>query len=233
MQLTRPLNVKNTMLDDILRILAPHHCCGCGQTGSPLCSNCKYNITSETYARCVVCLRPSHGDNLCTHCHPGFERAWCVAERRDVLAELIDGYKFERKRSAYRPIADLLDGALPELPSDVVVVPIPTVRQHIRQRGYDHARLVARRFAARRGLVLRPLLARASSDTQRGASRSVRLRQAASAFRVTSPVDPAATYLLVDDVYTTGATTIYATKSLRAAGAQHVWVAVVARQTLD
>ena len=233
MQLTRPLNVKNTMLDDLLRVLAPHHCSGCGQIGTLLCGNCKYHITSEPYARCIVCLRPSHGDNLCTKCRPGFELAWCVAERRDALTELIDGYKFDRRRAAYRPIADLLDASLPEFPDDLVVVPIPTVRQHVRQRGYDHARLIAKRFARLRHLRLRPLLSRASHHTQRGASRALRMKQAAEAFRVSGALDPSATYLLIDDVYTTGATRIYATRALKAAGARHVWIAIVARQTLD
>jgi len=40
-------------------------------------------------------------------------------------------------------------------------------------------------------------------------------------------------YLLVDDVMTTGSTLKYAARALKQAGASQVWVAVIARQTLD
>lgn len=40
-------------------------------------------------------------------------------------------------------------------------------------------------------------------------------------------------YLIVDDVMTTGATIKYASRTLRDAGAKHIWVAIIARQTLN
>jgi predicted amidophosphoribosyltransferase len=112
-------------------------------------------------------------------------------------------------------------------------VPIPTITPHIRERGYDHTLLVARFVAHKRKLPLTPLLSRQTNTMQRGASKSLRRKQAAHAFMLRGYIDPSLTYLLLDDIVTTGATLDAAAKMLKEAGAKHVWVAAVAYQTLD
>jgi predicted amidophosphoribosyltransferase len=59
------------------------------------------------------------------------------------------------------------------------------------------------------------------------------MAQAKRAFRVAGPLDDTKSYLVIDDVYTTGATIKYATKALYKAGARNIYVVVIARQTLD
>ncbi len=146
---------------------------------------------------------------------------------------LIGTYKFNRAKAGYGPLAQLLDDTLPQLPNNVIIVPIPTVSSHIRERGYDHARLVAKAFAKRRKLPMIPVLGRTTYTKQREANRSTRIKQAKVAFSAAKPIDSSATYLLVDDVITTGATMKYAAKTLKDAGATTVWVAALSRQPLD
>ena len=95
-----------------------------------------------------------------------YSRAWCVGERKDALQRLIGLYKFERVRSAYLVLGDLLVAVLPDLPDDVVVVPVPTVPSHIRQRVYDHTLLLARRLARSKHLKLSKVLIRATDTMQ-------------------------------------------------------------------
>jgi ComF family protein len=149
------------------------------------------------------------------------------------LQRLIGLYKFERARAGYRSLAGLLDAALPQLPPDAVVVPVPTLPSHIRQRGYDHMLLISRRFAKHRGLTLQQPLTRANKTVQRHATAVVRRRQAEHAFGHAITLNPDIPYVLIDDVMTTGATIEFAAGALRRAGARQVWVAVIARQTLD
>jgi len=149
------------------------------------------------------------------------------------LESLIDGFKFERVKEVYKTLAELLDSVIPELGTDVVVVPIPTVASHMRVRGYDHARLVAKQLAKRRGWQLSPLLGRKTTTKQRGTSGKVRLAQAREAFSCRATLDSTKHYLLVDDVFTTGATMYYGAKVLRAQGAKNVSIAVIARQPFD
>jgi ComF family protein len=143
---------------------------------------------------------------------------------------LIGDFKFNRVKSAYKPLGDLLLNVLPQLPSNIVIVPVPTVSGHIRERGYDHIHLIASYVAKSRHVPYQRLIVRKSSTKQRQASAKQRDLQAKSAFVVNEKVDSEKIYLLIDDVVTTGATIKYAAKSLRDAGATQVWVAVVARQ---
>lgn len=222
------------MIDTVLSYVAPHHCCGCGELGTLLCSNCKYDIVSEPYSACVACSKgvaEKHG--LCNKCTVPYERAWCVAQRHDSLQRLIDEYKFAHAKAAYLPLAGLLDDHIPELPASVCVVPVPTVSSHIRQRGFDHTLLIARKFATIRGLKTSSLLQRRTKTTQRGVNRRARVKQAKEAFVCSTSLQPDTIYLLLDDVITTGATVKYAAKTLINAGAQKVWVASISRQPLD
>lgn len=222
------------MIDTLLSLLAPHHCYGCGKVGSLLCENCKYNITSDSFNICISCgYLASPATGLCGRCKVAYERAWCVGERADELQQLIKSFKFQRAKAAYRPLADLLSETLPELPKNTVIVPIPTLSSHIRQRGYDHTLLVARRLASSMNLHVEPVLRRQTATKQVGADRALRLEQARAAFSCNQTLKSDVPYLLVDDVITTGATLEYAARSLKKTGATVVWVAAVARQPLN
>lgn len=218
------------MIDSALDFIAPHPCFECGKLGQPLCGNCKYNIESESFAACIICGRADGKNGICISCRAPYTRAWCVGERTDSLLRLIDAYKFERAKAAHKPLADLLAGVLPDLPPSTVVVPIPTIASHIRQRGYDHTLLLSRRVARLKKLDHATLLARRTSTKQRGASRRERIAQAKQAFRLSSPPRPDRPYLIIDDIVTTGSTLKYAAQLLHDAGATEIWVAVVARQ---
>lgn len=222
------------MLEILADIISPHYCVSCGQIGQLLCDYCKYDIASEHDERCVVCKQLATGEGICGDCRPKttYTRAWAVCERDAVVTRLIDSYKSDCSRSALVACVDLLDAALPVLPSDVVVLPVPTIRAHIRQRGYAHAELIARGLARRRGLAYQQLVSRAASHVQRGSTRAERLLQASESYTCDTVLD-GGLYLVVDDVVTTGATLEYMAQSLRDSGADAVWVAVVARQPTE
>ena len=220
------------MIDNFLSIIAPHHCCGCDKIGNLLCDNCKYNIVSEQKMVCIVCGRPTGRTWLCNTCRTPYQRVWVVGEREGVLQRLVGLYKFSRSRAAYKVIGDLLLAVLPELPDNTVIVPVPTVSGHIRERGYDHMLLIAKYVVKKRNLICQQLVGRKTATKQRQSTAIQRAKQAKSAFEVRGEVYDDKIYLIIDDVVTTGATIKYAAKALRDAGAKNVWVAVVARQVL-
>ena len=150
-----------------------------------------------------------------------------------VIKEVIDGFKFYNAYAAHRELAALLSDRVGMLPTNCVIVPIPTIPSHIRQRGYDHTLLIAKRLAKLQGRSVGRCLRRATSSMQRGKNRAEREEQASHAFYAKGRLDPKATYLLVDDVVTTGATLKYAAQALLDAGAKEVWAGVIARQPLD
>lgn len=218
------------MIDKLLGIVAPHYCCGCGKIGTILCEDCKYNITSEQNSVCLICNRPTNQHGLCKCCKMPYERAWCVGERSGVLQRLVGLYKFGRVKSAYKRLGDLLDESLPDLPANTIIIPLPTVSSHVRERGYDHMLLIVKYFAKLRNLKVQQLIIRKTSTKQRQATAGQRSVQASQAFDIVGNVNPETPYLIIDDVMTTGASIKYAALSLKNAGAKHIWVAIIARQ---
>lgn len=218
------------MVDELLQYIAPHHCFGCGKTGTVLCSNCKYDIVDETFSGCIVCAGPSLV-GICSTCKTTYEKAWCVGDRSGTLERLIDAYKFERVKRASVELAELLDKIVPVLPPETIVIPVPTVQSHIRVRGYDHALLLARQLARRRKLKILPVIKRVNTASQHELGRKERFKNATQAFKCGGLLRDVP-YLLVDDITTSGATLQYTAAALKAAGAKEVWVAVVAKQVI-
>jgi ComF family protein len=221
------------MIDHLISFIAPHLCCGCEKIGTVLCDNCKYNINIDSGMLCIGCGAGSNATGVCKQCDVRYVRAWCVGERSGVLQRLIGDFKFQNMQAAHLPLSSLLNERIDQLPKDTIVVPIPTVAGHIRERGYDHTLLLARNVAQHHQIQLKQVLSRATSTKQCDATRSQRIAQAKAAFKVTGSIDSSAPYLLIDDVVTTGATIKYAAEALYQAGATQIWVAVIARQPLD
>jgi ComF family protein len=118
----------------------------------------------------------------------------------------------------------------------VLVVPVPLHRKRLRQRQFNHAELVARaaiRIAAapdRFSLCSSVLERKRETSSQTGLTSSQRRENVKGAFVVSrSEILKGREVLVVDDVYTTGATVSECARALRRGGASQVWVATVAR----
>jgi len=155
-----------------------------------------------------------------------------VGSRQDSLKRLINLYKFERTLSGAQTLAMLADTILPILPPDTHVTFVPTISSHVRQRGYDHMSLLARELAKRRALPQKQLLGRIGKNVQHGTDRKTRLTQQKGTFVVRDTI-PESPVLLIDDIYTTGATINEAVKTLRTQTTQPIIVLVIARQPLE
>ena len=221
------------MIDKVLSLFAPHHCYICRQVGMVVCDNCKYNIINERFDVCVGCGDAAVRYGLCGRCQTPYVRAWVVDVYRGPIGEAIKGMKIVSMRETAVVLGEILAEVLPTLPPEAVIVPVPTVRSHVRQRGFDHTKIMAETVAGRIGVPVKYLLRRVGNAMQRGATAAQRRRQAREAFVIETPIDPDIVYLLIDDVVTTGATIREASLRLREAGAKEVWVAVLVREALD
>lgn len=218
------------MLDKILSIIAPHPCYSCGKETGVLCRDCKNYIITKKYNLCVLCGRTLKSGNLCRTHHTPVNMIWCWGMRQGLIEKIIDNYKFRRVVAAANVLSDLLVEILRDAPSDAVLVPVSTTPKNVRIRGYDHIKLITKEAARRKGFTYNPLLQRRSNVVQHFAKSShQRQIQAKDFFKITQSVDPDARYIIVDDIFTTGATVFAAAQCLADAGARNISIAVLVR----
>lgn len=225
--------VKNTTLPNPLELLAPHSCRGCGRLGTLLCDCCKNYIINRETNICPICKnKTSHGK--CRK-HASFPVNYNLGERSELLDLLIHDYKYHSVRALSGILAELVNDVLPELPSDAILVPLPTATHHIRERGFDHTWLMAKKLARLQRIKIRPVLLREKNTVQVGADRKARLNQAEHAYSINPKmtIDSEVTYILFDDIWTTGASMKTAIKKLRQAGAIKIIVILLAISRLE
>ncbi|NCU38983.1 ComF family protein [Candidatus Saccharibacteria bacterium] len=218
------------MLNAIQKLFLPDICCSCGEIGSILCPSCTNDITDEHVEVCISCALPVASVGKCMRCRLPYSRAWYVGYHQGSLKALVAVSKFTANRSGCTAQAALLDACLPQLPERTVLVPVPTIARHIRQRGYGHAERIATSLAQLRNVSSQRIVVRREQHVQHGASKKVRQQQAMRSFVIDGLIQNDTTYVVVDDVFTTGSTVAAVSDVLRAAGAQEVWVAVTSRQ---
>lgn len=223
--------VKNTTFPSVFELIAPHSCRGCGRIGEAICGCCKNYITANKMCICPACKKPTRGGN-CNDCE-SLPSVFIVGWRDELIGELVHDFKYNSKRALARPLAELLEARLPKI-DDVIVVPLPTIGRHIRERGFDHTRLIAKNLVKLRpGWKIQKILVRQKNTVQVGADRDARLTQAEAAYAVSGEVSSGAKYLLIDDVWTTGASMKAAVKKLQEAGARKIIVGLLALSRFD
>ena len=227
------------MIDSMLSLVAPHICVGCGAASGMLCECCFFDIISNKWCKCIACNQQMtttvfvKNSNMCHECNKNlpFDKVFIVGARSGSLQKLVGDYKYFSQYEGAKQIASLLNQILPEdLPSDLVIVPLTTIPKHVRQRGFDHMKLVAKNLAKIRKLRVCSILRRTNNLSQHVASGSQRRENAKSAFYISQSAAVPKIILLIDDIYTTGATTQAAAKLLKERGANQIWLAVAARQ---
>jgi ComF family protein len=210
-------------------------CTGCWQSlrflGEPCCAGCgaPFEIAGDSGLRCEDCrARPP--------AHAGIHAAVAYG---DVARGVALGLKYGGRTGLAETAARLIARGLP---TGDVLVPVPLHRWRIWSRGYNQAALIADALGRARGLpVERHALVRTRATAAlRGLGRRARAEQVRGAFAA----DPRRVervrgrrVLLVDDVYTSGATTDACVATLLAGGAASVaivcWARVLDDATAD
>jgi ComF family protein len=119
-----------------------------------------------------------------------------------------------------------------DLSGSAAVVPVPLARRRRRQRGFNQAELIAKAVAREAGIELATRVLRKTKERppQTGLTAEARRRNAARTYEAKLPASlRGQVLLLVDDVFTTGATADAAAQALLSAGAAAVDVLTIAR----
>jgi predicted amidophosphoribosyltransferase len=199
-------------------VLVPLSCVGCGSADIAVCADCEGRMTGEPIRREIG---------------SGFA-VWAGTEYTDVARRAILALKNEQRTDAAAALARVLGPAIHASLSDVsrqtdppwhvALAAPPSSRSAYRRRGYRPVDVVV----ARTGLKLEhPLTWRRQPADQIGLTIDERIRNLNGALRPRKGVS-GRTFLLLDDVVTTGATLLESRRALTAAGASVVGSAVIA-----
>lgn len=219
-------------------LIAPERCGACGAEGSLLCIPCR-NTLIDTHA--VRLEAPPTG--VCA--------AACVGSYRAGLGDALRTLKFHGVPRLAEPLGAALAAPIAlvaaELRTQVngrtrsgspaVLVPIPTDPARRRERGFDHAQRLANAAARASGLIVLDLLERTRAvPPLHGLGRAERRRALDQAIAVrgaiAATIDSGVPIILVDDIWTSGATFDAAARALAASGRRAIGAVAVAREPL-
>ncbi len=235
----------------LLNAVLPPLCLGCGEiVAEPgrLCPTCWTGFDFVTPPLCACCGVPFADDpgpaTLCAVCllrRPRFRRARAALVYDDMTRKLVLPFKHGDRTDIARAFGGWMARAGLDLVNDAdLVVPVPLHWRRLLVRRYNQAALLARgvvREAVAMGarpprFVPDLLTRRRSTPTQAGLGARERRRNVREAFEVPArrrPLVDGRTVLLVDDVFTTGATVEACARALQRNGARHVDVLTLAR----
>ena len=215
-------HVKITTLSGLIDLVFPCYCRECGKIGTAFCDCCFF----DNIAKNPPILRRDEAVK-----REGFEWILAGGRRRGVLFKMVKEYKYEARRHFSGVIArwiheglkrcGILQGCVSEglrgsgglrrsqqgSGEKYVLVPLPTIQRHIRERGFDHTKRLCKEIGALTGFPVILALNRGNSAVQVGSDAKTRLENAKGAYKMSSKavLDLESHYILVDDVWTTGA----------------------------
>ncbi len=240
--LKRKIHLKQKMHSKLERFLKgfllqiyPHRCPVCGKVllDTLICPGCVKKIKYVKQPVCCSCGKPLADECMeyCADCGKGrheFRQGKALFCYQGAVRDMLYRYKYSNRRDYTEffatEAARLYSGWLKQCKIDAVV-PIPLSKKKRRRRGYNQAELFARRLAK---LVELPyegkLLARAKDTApQKKLSARERKNNMKNAFKITGNIVKLNRVLLVDDIYTTGATIDAAALALKRAGVEEVY----------
>jgi len=227
-------NFKKFWLD----FLFPEECLICHKTVQntyPVCDACLKQISLRIGFICPVCFKklPFNQLSPCPSCRPKthLKALMAVGFYEDkILKELIHQFKYQNITSLAVPLAQLmidhLEKYFPNQENNYYLVPIPLSRQKERQRGYNQSLLLAEIISQKLNYpLLKNILLRQKNTISQITIRDYQKRKEniKDAFLVVqSEMIKNKNILLIDDVFTSGATLEEAAKTLKMAGAKNI-----------
>ena len=226
---------------------------------TPVCDFCRTRIKPFETLQCAICgelLLSSHfagfaGEpaapsaalcGLCQRARPSYVKAVSRGPYEGALRDLVHLLKYDRVQSAAgilgEQLAMALAGVVLEAGPNPIMIPVPLHASKLRTRGFNQAERIAaatvKRLKTSVELNAVILVRHRATESQTGLTRHQRRQNIRGAFRVNPKMlhhIVRKNIILVDDVFTTGTTAEECARVLLRAGAQHVWVATVARVT--
>lgn len=233
-----------SMLIAPVNFALPKRCAGCGRISGEdgnFCTDCWSQLEILPDEGCLLCNIPVEpAGSVCGPCMekpPKHDGVLAAVDYCDTARDLALKLKYGGKPGVADVMAALMVRHARRF-QDAVLVPVPLHRWRIWQRGFNQSLLIARSIARLTGqeVLKAPVIRTKRTSPLGGLSRIARSREVRGAFamdRSQTATVKGRQVLLVDDVYTTGATTNACAAILKRAGAESVHILCWARVLKD
>lgn len=232
----------------IIDFLLPTRCSYCrsrlqGSSYPFICSACWSDFSILTPPICPRCGRPFESPvalewspaHECSGCRldpPAFDQSLSIGQFEGPLREAVHVFKYRPCRSLGRPLGTWMATNVRPISGMDIVIPVPLHKSRLRQRGFNQALLLADVVARLHSIPLSydNLQRIRPTRPQVELSKEERIKNVVGAFDLRRPLDVVGKkVLLVDDVFTTGATMNECASILKQAGAEFVACLTIAR----
>lgn len=212
-----------------------------GELRGEICSTCREILAPVTNGFCPGCGLIYHRNEqsvyLCRACkekRTEWSNLGFFSEYNGLLKRLIIDFKFNRNLGLSKPLQDLMYRAYlihNKQFSPEMIIPVPLHAKRLLQRGFNQSIELSRKISVREGIEIasRALARPKNTKSQVGLSKKERTENLSQAIKVEKNEFKNKNVLLVDDIFTTGATIQACAESLNSAGARRVDVLVLAR----
>lgn len=215
----------------LVDLFLPERCASCRWPGRALCERCWLALPLIRAPLCARCGAPTAWPvERCRECagrRLAFRSARAAVAYDAAVRAIVSAWKEHGRRRLALLAVDLVVGTLAR-PAASAITFVPPDADRTLRRGHHPSERLARGLGESWSLPVRALLARAPGlPPQRGLQLAERRRNLAGAFRALERAPTSV--ILVDDVYTTGATAAAASTALRRSGARRIEVVTFAR----
>jgi ComF family protein len=245
------MTMKTVRLDDIkdqfLDLLFPKFCQLCGESfkdgisnilcrscfesmdsyEDPVCGRCGISLPVRAFEDAVLLRCKDCGDQPCF-----LDQVRAFGPYGGGLRIVHHGFKFEGMESLKLEIArKMLQAVVPSFWSGVqALIPVPLSPERERERGYNPAGLLSEEISAKTGIATRKSIQKIKSTVpQTSLLREERLKNPKGAYQALTPMESPTKVVLIDDVFTTGATLEECAQVLKKAGVGWVGAVVFGR----
>ncbi len=199
----------------IIDVLLPRRCLACGKEGKYICEKCSLFLSEAPTLFAA-------GD---------LEELVSVWEYEGVIKKIIFKIKYE---GVFDIINELVKKAFeirePYIPEDTTIIFVPMFKKKEKQRGFNQAELIARKVGEITNREVLPLLEKIKdTPSQTELDKEERMSNVKDSFRRKERVNCYNNILLVDDVWTSGATMQECCKTLKRSGVKRVFGFTLAR----
>jgi ComF family protein len=233
----------NCLWTALISALYPKSCLICNkEVNDWLCINCRKKLKYLEFNRCPFCAKITKDGATCNNCKTDHYLdgliASCYLDQN--LKKIIYQFKYSQAREIAKILANILAKKIVESnffdnKQNLMLAPIPLHPLDRARRGFNQSQLIAKQVSKNLNLNYQPSLIKKVRRTkdQTKLTKQEREKNIKEAFKLNKQIKTGKekTILLIDDVFTTGATLEETAKTIKeSCPKQKVWGAVVGKR---